>query len=177
MLMAKKKDNFPYPPLKPASTHGNLALSPGQTLPVEGNRRRQGSVTADAEKAIALVLVGLFFFAGFLIVAQAVRVVSKGYYLNQLKGEVVALERKNGQLSLEIAELRSLKRIENIAFTELGMQKPRLSDMEIVPLRQPMMLQAAEASPPVNGERQAGLKVLGFALGRRSGGQVAASEL
>ncbi|MEW6662263.1 MAG: hypothetical protein ACOY9Y_06535 [Bacillota bacterium] len=76
------------------------------------------------------------FALGLSIVAQTARLNAKGYQLYQLQTEVQNLGRETEILKLEVAQMRSLARIENIAIGQLGMQKPGAADWGILPEKQ-----------------------------------------
>ena len=63
----------------------------------------------------ALVLVGALFY-----VWQHIHVVRLGYEIEGLREEQAALVQENKELKLEMGQLRSLKRVEEIARTRLG---------------------------------------------------------
>jgi len=66
-----------------------------------------------------LLLLGLLFY-----VWQHIQVVRLGYEIERLKGERTALIQRERELSLEVAQLKSLKRVEEIAKGDLGLTSP-----------------------------------------------------
>ena len=67
-----------------------------------------------------LVLVGVLFY-----VWQHIQVVRLGYQIEHLQGERIALLRQDKGLRFEVARLKSLRRVEDIARHQLGFTSPR----------------------------------------------------
>jgi cell division protein FtsL len=105
-------------------------------------RLRRGQVFV-----LGCVLVG--FIVGLAIVSQTARLNAKGYYLYQLQNEVQNIKTEAAVLRLEIAEMGSLARIENIAIAQLGMKKPGAGDWGILPVKQGVDLPVKMAITPV----------------------------
>lgn len=68
----------------------------------------------------SLVLVGALFY-----VWQHIQVVRLGYQIEYLQGERADLMRQEKELRFEVARLRSLRRVEEIARHQLGLTSPR----------------------------------------------------
>ncbi|MGH7369416.1 MAG: septum formation initiator family protein [Candidatus Methylomirabilaceae bacterium] len=66
-----------------------------------------------------LVLLGVLFY-----VWQHIQVVRLGYEIEQLQGERVTLLRREKELRVDLARLKSLRRVEEIARRELGLTTP-----------------------------------------------------
>ncbi|MBI3988817.1 MAG: cell division protein FtsL [candidate division NC10 bacterium] len=77
-----------------------------------------------------LVLLGGLFY-----VWQHVQAVQLGYEIEQLKQERAAFVERERELTLEIARLKSPKRVEEIARDRLGFITPAPDQIVIVPQR------------------------------------------
>jgi cell division protein FtsL len=66
-----------------------------------------------------LVLLGVLFY-----VWQHIQVVRLGYEIEQLQGERIALLRREKELRVDLARLKSLRRVEEIARRQLGLTTP-----------------------------------------------------
>jgi cell division protein FtsL len=75
-----------------------------------------------------LILVG-----ALLYVWQHIHVVRLGYEIEQLRERQSALVQENKTLRLELGQLRSLKRVEQIARKRLGMVTPKPGQVVLVP--------------------------------------------
>ncbi|HZY31969.1 MAG TPA: cell division protein FtsL, partial [Candidatus Methylomirabilis sp.] len=67
----------------------------------------------------SLVLLGVLFY-----VWQHIQVVRLGYEIEHLQAERLALVRQENELRFEVARLRSLRRVEEIARRQLGLTSP-----------------------------------------------------
>jgi cell division protein FtsL len=67
----------------------------------------------------SLVLLGVLFY-----VWQHIQVVRLGYEIEQLQGERIALIRREKELRFDLARLKSLRRVEEIARRQLGLTTP-----------------------------------------------------
>ncbi|HWT80285.1 MAG TPA: cell division protein FtsL [Candidatus Methylomirabilis sp.] len=76
----------------------------------------------------ALVLVG-----ALLYVWQHIHVVRLGYEIEQLRERQASLVQESKVLRLEMGQLRSLKRVEEIARKRLGMTKPQPGQVVLIP--------------------------------------------
>ncbi len=85
-------------------------------------------------ESISTVGLGLLFLAGALFyVWQHTLVVREGYALERLRVTQANLFQENKALRLEVAQLRSLRRVEKIARTRLGMVTPGPGQVVIMP--------------------------------------------
>ncbi|WP_192868107.1 cell division protein FtsL [Calderihabitans maritimus] len=94
-----------------------------QPLPRRSNQLAVATSNYVRTAAIGLILVG--FIIGLLLTYEYARLAATGYKITRVKQEIAALQSANEKLQLEIAKLKSLERIEIIATTKLGMEKPR----------------------------------------------------
>lgn len=80
------------------------------------------------------VALGLLILAAALLyVWQHVQVVRLGYEIEQLRETQAALVQENKALKLELGQLRSLKRVEEIARKRLGMVTPAPGQVILIP--------------------------------------------
>jgi cell division protein FtsL len=75
-----------------------------------------------------VILLGALFH-----VWQHIHVVRQGYELERLRAAHAALIQENKALRLEAGQLRSLRRVEEIARTRLGMVTPTPRQVVVVP--------------------------------------------
>lgn len=75
----------------------------------------------------SLVLVGALFY-----VWQHIQVVRLGYQIEYLAGERTALMRQQKELRFEVARLRSLRRVEEIARRQLGLTSPQPGQVVVI---------------------------------------------
>jgi cell division protein FtsL len=75
-----------------------------------------------------LVLAGALFY-----VWQHVRVVRQGYEMERLREEHATLIQQNKALRLEAGQLRTLRRVEEVATTRLGMVRPKPGQVILLP--------------------------------------------
>jgi len=68
-----------------------------------------------------LLVTGVIIF----VTARSEAIIRAGYDLVQLKSQALSLQRENELLRLDIAKLKSPRRIQNIASAELGMVMPQ----------------------------------------------------
>ena len=68
----------------------------------------------------------MVFFSAvlFFLIWEGVEVVNYGYRLNRLRREIVQLREENAFFREEYCRMTSLKKIEEIARTKLGMKDP-----------------------------------------------------
>ena len=105
-----------------------------RSLPIESGQQPKSSrqvwsptrSDAAAKKCVAAAMVVL---AGFVLCMlytyQVSRIITMGYQSDNVQNSVAELQRENGQLELEAAELQTPERVEQIATTKLGMQQPQ----------------------------------------------------
>jgi cell division protein FtsL len=85
-------------------------------------------------EAISSVALGVLMLAGALLyVWQHIHVVRLGYEIEQLREQEAALVQENKALRLEMGQLRSLKRVEEIARRRLGMVAPKPGQVVLLP--------------------------------------------
>ena len=75
----------------------------------------------------SLVLVGVLFY-----VWQHIQVVRLGYQVEYLAGEHAGLIRQQKELRFEVARLRSLRRVEEIARRQLGLASPKPGQVIVI---------------------------------------------
>jgi cell division protein FtsL len=75
-----------------------------------------------------VILAGALFY-----VWQHVHVVRQGYEIERLREEHAKLVQENKVLRLEAGQLRSLRRVEEIARTRLGMVTPKAGQVILIP--------------------------------------------
>lgn len=76
---------------------------------------------------IAIILSG-----ALLYVWQHIQVIRKGYEVERLNAELASLMQEEKELSIKIAQLKSLPRIEEIARKRLRMMEPAPSQIVLV---------------------------------------------
>ena len=94
-------------------------------------RSRVGGETMEFILTVALGLVILA--AALLYVRQHTYIVRLGYEIERLRERQAALVQENKALRLEMGQLRSLKRVEEIARKQLGMISPKPGQVTLVP--------------------------------------------
>lgn len=78
--------------------------------------------------------LGVLVLAGALCyVWQHTRVVRLGYEIERLRETRAALEQDHKSLRLEMGQLRSLRRVEEVARTRLGMVTPKPGQIVLIP--------------------------------------------
>ncbi len=75
-----------------------------------------------------LALAGALFY-----VWQHTQAVRLGYEIERLRETRAALEQEHKSLRLEIGQLRSLRRVEEVARTRLGMVTPKPGQIVLIP--------------------------------------------
>lgn len=73
----------------------------------------------------SLLLGSLVLFGALCYVWQPIQVVRLGYQVEGLAGERAGLIRQQKELRLEVARLKSLRRVEEIARRQLGLTNPK----------------------------------------------------
>lgn len=86
------------------------------------HKNKQAALKKDKIVLVAGILC--MFSLGLLYTFMAAKITMGGYTINSLKAEINTIETQNHRLTLEIEEKSSLKNIENIAKTKLGMIAP-----------------------------------------------------
>ncbi len=93
------------------------------------HRVRWASLTFIPTVALGVVVL----VAALLYVWQHIYVVRLGYEIERLRERHGALVQENKVLRLEMGQLRSLKRVEEIARNRLGMAKPKPGQVLLIP--------------------------------------------
>lgn len=86
------------------------------------NSHAQAELSGSARMFLIGVMAVLFASGGCYLYSVNQNAVH-GYHMRTLEKEIADLERKNAELRIVEADLRSLHRIEEISGQELGMQK------------------------------------------------------
>jgi cell division protein FtsL len=81
----------------------------------------------------SLALGVLMLVGALLYVWQHIHVVRLGYDIERLREHKAALVQENKVLRLEMGQLRSLKRVEEIARKRLGMVTPKPGQVVLIP--------------------------------------------
>jgi cell division protein FtsL len=93
--------------------------------------RRSGWEWLESFAAIGL---GVLILAGVLFyVWQHTHVLREGYAIERLREQHGTLVQENKALRLEIGQLRSLRRVEEIARVRLGMVTPKPGQVQVIP--------------------------------------------
>jgi cell division protein FtsL len=83
---------------------------------------------------LGTMILGLVILAAaLLIVWQHVHVVRLGYEIERLRQRHAALVQAHKGLKLELGRLRSVRRVEGIARTRLGMVSPQPGQVVLMP--------------------------------------------
>lgn len=91
--------------------------------PYTHNRTRsEAQPSSDRNVNTLLLLAALAALLALATLAQTGRVATRGYQLNKLDKEQVALVRQADQMRLQIAQARSLDRVQQRASEALGMR-------------------------------------------------------
>ncbi len=96
---------------------------------------KSGSRKAASRKSRALVIATLAFLlilSCLFFVWSRIQVIQLGYEISAAVKEGRSLAEANKRLRVEIATLKSYKRIEKIAAEQLGMAKPRPDQVVII---------------------------------------------
>ena len=103
------------------------------------NRLQSVPVPAGREKAkwtkefrAILFTTAIILAVGLLYVWQHIQVIRLGYRVERLNAELSAMVQEEKELTVKIAELKSLARIEEIARRRLGMVDPAPSQFVVL---------------------------------------------
>lgn len=80
----------------------------------------------------SLLLGSLVLFGVLCYVWQPIQVVRLGYQVEDLAGERAGLIRQQKELRLEVAQLKSLRRVEEIARRQLGLASPKSGQVIVI---------------------------------------------
>jgi cell division protein FtsL len=116
-------------PVIGVGTGGRIAARPGTRL--GGRSRRTWWEWLDSAAIVGLCL--LFLAGALFYVWQHVYVVRQGYELERLRETHAKLVQENKLLRLEAGQLRSLRRVEEIARVRLGMVTPKPGQVVLLP--------------------------------------------
>ena len=95
---------------------------------------RRHRVRWDVLELLPTVALGvLVLLAALLYVWQHTYVVRLGYEIERLREHQADLVQENKELRLEMGQLRSLKRVEEIARNRLGMVTPKSGQVVLIP--------------------------------------------
>jgi len=104
---------------------------------------RGGKARWAAELRSILLITAIILAGALLYVWQHIQVIRLGYRVEQLNAEFTAMIQEERELTVKIAQLKSLARIEEMARRKLGMVEPTPSQIIIVsPERYPTKAQA-----------------------------------
>lgn len=98
------------------------AKSP-QTRPEPGRR---------VKKLKLLVIISLCFLLSLVVVAQYSSLVILNYRVSSARAELTVIQEASRVLELEIAQLSSIGRIDQIAREELGMIDPEIDQLRVL---------------------------------------------
>jgi cell division protein FtsL len=83
---------------------------------------------------VTAAALGVLILAGALLyVWQHVYVVRLGYEVERLREQQASLTQENKELKLQMGQLRSLRRVEDIARKRLGMVTPKPGQIVLLP--------------------------------------------
>jgi cell division protein FtsL len=95
---------------------------------------RRPGIRWESLEFISTVALGALILVGALLyVWQHIHVVRLGYEIERLREEQAALVQENKTLKLEMGQLRSLRRVEEIARQRLGMVTPKPGQVVLIP--------------------------------------------
>jgi len=95
---------------------------------------RRPGIRWESLEFISTVALGALILVGALLyVWQHIHVVRLGYEVERLREEQAALVQENKTLKLEMGQLRSLRRVEEIARQRLGMVTPKPGQVVLIP--------------------------------------------
>ena len=108
--------------------------TPPQVRTITRPAARRPGIRWESLEFISTVTLGALILVGALLyVWQHIHVVRLGYEIEGLREEQAALVQENKALKLEMGQLRSLKRVEEIARTRLGMVTPKPGQVLLIP--------------------------------------------
>lgn len=99
---------------------------------------RNGSVFATVVSVVACIAIA------FAILHSKVELSDYTTMISEVKSELEAEQRENLRLNAELDSMVTLDNVENIASTELGLQKTQNSQIEFVALNTEQMTEVAE---------------------------------
>lgn len=110
------------------------AIGAGPGVRVGSRAVRRPAIRMESLEFLSTVALGVLILAGALgYVWQHIHVVRLGYEIERLRERQAALVQENKTLKLEIGQLRSLRRVEEIARKRLGMVAPKPGQVVLIP--------------------------------------------
>lgn len=97
------------------------------------------------EKLMIISSIGLVFVICLMFTATQAMITDRSNKIIQVKGEISVLQNSNERIKLEIAQKKSLDRIEQIARNDLGMVQPNEDTIEYI-----AGTQTAEEQPAIS---------------------------
>lgn len=111
----------------------NLNLSPARPVKYP----RPGQRTDSRLKKVKLVSIFITcFILGIVVVAQYSSLVIINYRLGNMRAELAGVTEASRILELEVAQLSTIGRIEQIAKVDLGMVEPHIGQLRILTAHQ-----------------------------------------
>lgn len=105
-----------------------FAALPGRdTGPLTSNQAERKQ-----KKAKLLLILVACFLLSLMVVAQYSSLVIMNYNLGNARTELAQIQDSSRNLELQVAELSSISRIEQIARDELGMVDPEIGQLRII---------------------------------------------
>lgn len=103
-----------------------------RAIPRPGVRRSRARW--ESMEFVTAAALGVLILAGALLyVWQHVYVVRLGYEVERLREQQASLTQENKELKLQMGQLRSLRRVEDIARKRLGMVTPKPGQIVLLP--------------------------------------------
>ncbi|HHU33158.1 MAG TPA: hypothetical protein GXZ50_10955 [Clostridia bacterium] len=124
MLVAPKYNNYTYEP--------SIAVP-------KRNRQVRKRLSVRIKYSMAFLVI-LAFVTGLALTSRVAVYFYRGYEITKLNREIEALQTDNERLKLEIEQLCSLNRVEDLAINKLGMVKPSAEDIELLPVEKNLAL-------------------------------------
>ncbi len=116
-----------------------------QPAPTRRTKRQPKRKFGVKTLVVGVVLSGFIF--GMVLTFYHLYSVRLGYQVVALQNEIATMKKENAYLELEVARLKSLDRIEQVATTRLGMVKPQDVEMLRVAHGQPGISTKGAATP------------------------------
>jgi cell division protein FtsL len=118
--------------------------------------RAAAKVNTKAKKYATLILgILTVLLLSMLYTYQTTRIMTLGYQFEKVQCNISALQSVNDQLELQLSELQTPQRVEQIAITRLGMQQPQNFIVIPISLRpassQNTQVATAAPTPPSQG--------------------------
>lgn len=101
-------------------------------LAVASSRLGREGIHGGGEVRVILLTVAIILAFALLYVWQHIQVIRMGYRVEQLNSELSDLMQEEKELTLRIAQLKSLARIEGIARRRFGMAEPSPSQILVI---------------------------------------------